>query len=287
MSNFSYGVIGLGKVGYAFSATLAKKEKLRWVVTSKIHDEINLPSDVIIYKSIEEIAISVDIVAIAVNDASIRSVAEKLSKVLVEKNICKVAFHFSGASNINLLDELNSSGVRTLSLHPMQTFGAYRDDLFNGIFWGVECEKDNFQLAEQIISDVGGYPYFLSEEIIKNKALYHSVGVAAANFLQGIIEYARLLCEKLQLPQEKLLIPILKTAFDNSLIAINDQKSVPITGPVARGDVEVIQKHIDSLTLGKFDESLYKHLVQFLAKLLFEQGKINEIDLKKILEISR
>lgn len=285
MSNFSYGVIGLGKVGYAFSRNLATMGKLRWVVTSKSRSEIGYSECVVVYKTIEEISIPVDVIAIAVSDASIQSVAEKLKSILPEKKICQVAFHFSGALNINLLDELRNIGVKTLALHPMQTFGVYREDIFDSIFWGVECLESDRSIAEEIISDVGGKPYFLDEAIVKNKASYHVIGVTAANFLQGIIEFSRLLCEKQNLPADTLLIPILQTAFDNSLKAIKESKNVPITGPVARGDVEVLHKHVDSLSNKGFGDIEYKLLVQFLSKLLFEQGKISHNELNKILEI--
>lgn len=282
MSNFSYGVIGLGKVGFAFSKKIAEKGQLKWVITSKDPNSLGFGDDVIIYRTVEQIDYPVSVIAVATGDGAFSKIVRELSVIAKEKHICDYIFHFSGATSRDILAELKQYGIKVMSLHPMQTFGIYCEDIFQDIFWGCDCEREDFAVAQNIIADVGGKAYLLSDEILQNKPLYHAIGVSASNFMQGIIEFTRVQCKNLNLPASDLLLPILRRAYENSVASILQDSDVPITGPVARGDVERIANHLQSFQkAGKFQDE-YAMLTKFLATLLFNQGKLDEDKYKNI-----
>ncbi len=285
MSKFTYGIVGLGKVGYAVCRKLAQNRQLKWVVTSKQTKEIDFSGNFQIYSSIEQTKEPVSVIAIATSDGVFEKTVNEICKISGKRSICEIAFHFSGATSRQVLYPLSKFGIKTLSLHPMQTFGEFRENIFDGIFWGCDCTQEDFAIARWIISDIGGVAHLLDEKILRNKPLYHAIGVSVSNFLQGVVEFARLQCENLSLSPSEVLLPILRTSFENAFSAIGQGKQVPITGPVARADTERIKIHLENLKNHSQYADEYKHLTQFLASILHKQGKINENAYNKILEI--
>jgi len=287
MSNFTYGVVGLGKVGYAVCRKLVSNGQLKWVVTCKPPNEIEFSGSVRIYSAIQQVKETVSVIAIATSDGAFEKIARDVCEASRKKKICYAAFHFSGATSREVLSPLTELGIKILSLHPMQTFGKYREDIFDGIFWGCDCTADDFSIAESIIADLGGIARLLDEKILRNKPLYHAIGVSVANFLQGVVEFARLQCESISLQPSEVLLPILRTSFENAYSAIEQGSDVPITGPVARGDAERIRVHLESLKKHSEYANEYTLLTQFLASILQKQGKISNDAYHKINDIIR
>lgn len=286
MNNFTYGVVGLGKVGYAVCRKLISNGQLKWVVTSKLANEIDFSGSVEIYSSIEQVKEPVSVIAIATSDGVFEKIVKDICRISGKRKICDMAFHFSGATSREVLRPLLEIGIKILSLHPMQTFGRFREDIFEGIFWGCDCSVSDFEIAKQIISDLGGIAHLLDEKILRDKPLYHAIGVSVSNFLQGVIEFARLQCENLSLLPSEVLLPILRTSFENSVSALEQGRDVPITGPVARGDTERINIHLESLRSNSQYADEYRLLTHFLASILMKQGKINEETYNKIITIT-
>ncbi|MCX8054575.1 MAG: DUF2520 domain-containing protein [Ignavibacteria bacterium] len=285
MSKFTYGIVGLGKVGYAICRKLIQSGQLKWVVTRKQAKEIDFPGNVQIYSAIEQTKEPVSVVAIATSDGVFEKIVNDICGISTERKICEIAFHLSGATSREVLRPLSEFGIKTLSLHPMQTFGEYRENIFDGIFWGCDCTADDFEIARRIISDIGGVAHLLDEKILRNKPLYHAIGVSVSNFLQGVVEFARLQCENLSLSPSEVLLPILRTSFENAFSAIEQGKQVPITGPVARADAERIKIHLENLKNHSQYADEYRQLTLFLASILHKQDKISEEAYNKMLEI--
>jgi predicted short-subunit dehydrogenase-like oxidoreductase (DUF2520 family) len=79
------------------------------------------------------------------------------------------------------------------------------------------------------------------------------------------------------------LAPILKGTLSN-IIEKGTVKS--LTGPVSRGDTEVILKHIESLeSYDKKIALIYKLLCEQAVEITKNQGSYLEEDLKKILDM--
>ncbi len=275
----NYGIVGVGKVGKTVAIKLHSLGLLGWAVdrSGRLGGSA-IPT----YKSISEIKAPADCVIIATPDGVIGDVAAELSRITA---LPKYACHLSGATTVEVLSPLSLANVKTFAIHPMQTFGIERDDIFDNIFWGVESSEDGYEIACELIAHLGGNPFKLSREVLANKAAYHLIGVAAANFMQGIIEFSRQLANFSGLEPSKLLPAILKTAFDNSLRSIYANTEVPITGPVARADIATIAKHIDSLKSEKDLQDLYLLETNFLANVLLRSNAISVAQYEAIVKV--
>lgn len=265
-----YGIIGVGKVGSAIAKKMLSAGKLAWVV-----DRSNRlgSSDYKTFASVEEIDNLANCVIIASPDGAIAEIARKLAE---KSDLPEYVCHLSGALNIDVLGELRSKNVKVFSAHPMQTFGVSRDDVFDDIFWGIESDDNTFNAAKELVETLGGRAFKLSEKVLANKAAYHLIGVAAANFLQGVVEFSRQLANFSGLNPSEVLSPILEIAYDNSLKSIESNTEVPITGPVARCDIKTIESHLESLAGNAELAKLYKLQTEFLANLLLSSERLSE-----------
>jgi len=171
-----------------------------------------------------------------------------ISKVAEEIEPGPWIAHTSGGTPLSALDP----HTRRLGLHPLQTFTRARGpEQLDGAWAAVTAENDEartlgFELAELL----GLRPFELAYE---ERALYHAGAVVAANFLVTLHEAAAELVEAAGVPPEALE-PLMRRVIENGF---------ELTGPVARGDFETIEAHLEAIRARRPSlEPLYRTLTQ-------------------------
>src|SRR5918997_1832643 len=78
----------------------------------------------------------------------------------------QLAFHTSGAHGLAVLAPAARAGVLPLALHPAMTFtGAPEDaDRLAGAPFGVTSRPEHRAVAETLVLEMGGEPFFVAEE---------------------------------------------------------------------------------------------------------------------------
>jgi len=284
MANLSsVGIIGAGKVGSAIISHLNTVNLLKWAVS------IDFPSHILNdlkfdkYYSIQNIRENkVDCIVIATQDSEIANISAHLTEIINYDSLPKVVCHLSGAIDCSVLSQIARKGVLCFSAHPMQTFGVERSDIFDNIAWGIESDENSRDYAIEFVKLFNGIPILLSNEIIKNKPIYHIIGVSAANFMQATIAFASMLARNLELDEQKLLQSILKVAFDNAISAIGTNQQIKLTGPIARGDFQTITNHLAALSNSERFSSIYKNFSRALTGIASADGIIDSENYNKI-----
>jgi predicted short-subunit dehydrogenase-like oxidoreductase (DUF2520 family) len=140
--------------------------------------------------------------------------------------------HVSGATPLAALDP----HVRRFSLHPLQTFTKARGpEQLDGAWAAItaetgEARKVGFWLAETL----GLRPFLLDDE---NRAAYHAGAAVASNYLVTLRQAAGSLLEAVGAPPEAL-DPLMQRVIENGF---------ELTGPIARGDWETVERHIEAI----------------------------------------
>jgi len=62
-----------------------------------------------------------------------------------------------------------------------------------------------------------------------------------------IIQLANQIADSANIDSNEFLPPIAKTTLGNNLRGLTDNKTIPLTGPIARADVDTITLHIEAL----------------------------------------
>lgn len=247
------GIIGGGRAAWAFgSAWRATGNELSGVATrspSEISSLLHAPRvdvDTLMRRS--------EILLVAVSDSALSEVAGNLGSRLAPEML---AFHPSGSES----SEVFAPHRGGFSLHPLQSLPAvggrvdFRSTLFT--FEGTESARD---IAADFVGKAGGRFVEIQKE---QKPLYHAAAVFASNYVAALLEVARDLIREsgVTADVDRELTRLAESAMEN-------WKRGQITGPVARGDSQVIDRHVAALARRGDRAELYRLLASELAKAL-------------------
>jgi len=181
------------------------------------------------------------ILFITVPDEDIEQVGFSLSKY----NILKpgmIVTHTSGLLSSDSLRSLRDHNIRTCSFHPCYSFPENHEGSLKDVFFALEGDREGCNRLEKLIRAIGGKPFFLSKE---EKALYHAGCTMASNYLVALLDMVQFVMDRILTGDniEKVL-PLIKGTIENI-----EQRGVQnaLTGPILRGDITTIEKHIKSL----------------------------------------
>ena len=177
----------------------------------------------------DEVVVGAALVVIATPDRVIAEVAASIAEVV---EASALVIHLSGAVPLAALDEVVS---RIGALHPLQTMpdaGAAQT-----ILRGAWCATAGDPQVEEIATTLGMRPFNLLDA---DRARYHAAASIAANHLVALTAQIEATTD---VPFEAF-VPLMRTALDN--VAATGP-SAALTGPVARGDVDTVRRHLQAL----------------------------------------
>jgi len=214
-------------------------------------------------------------------DSSIEQVCCELSKSHVFTKD-KIVIHTSGVLSSDVLSSAYDCGSSVFSVHPIQSFADVGQAIQNlsGSFFGVEGKGVFGAVVDAVVKDLGGIKISIDTD---GKVMYHAAAVAASNYLVTILDLACALMEKSGVSKEnafQMLKPLIYGSLNNI-----ENVGIPnaLTGPISRGDVITVEKHIKGMEQ-MFPEvlPLYKKLGEYTVKIARAKGKIDEEDAVEI-----
>jgi predicted short-subunit dehydrogenase-like oxidoreductase (DUF2520 family) len=154
--------------------------------------------------------------------------------------------HVSGGTPLAALDP----HVKRFSVHPLQTLTLARGpEQLDGAWGAVSAESEAAQArALWLAETLGLRPFPLADD---KRASYHAGASIASNFLVTLYRAAAQLLEDAGAPPEAL-VPLMTRTIENGF---------DLTGPIARGDWETVERHRTALRGSRF-ENAYDALVE-------------------------
>jgi predicted short-subunit dehydrogenase-like oxidoreductase (DUF2520 family) len=161
-----------------------------------------------------------------------------------EKGRVRFAFHSSGALPSSELESLKTKGVAVASVHPLMTFVPGSRPPLAGVPFALEGDPAAIHLARQIVRDLGGESFSVPAS---RKAAYHAWATFSSPlllaFLVTLEEVAR--GAGLKAPDaRRMSLPIIRQTLAN-YAHVGPEHS--FSGPIIRGDVETIARHLTVL----------------------------------------
>ena len=248
MREESIAILGLGKVGTAVGFLLRKAGYRISAVASRTASSTNqgiVYTGGIPYANFSDAALQAENIIITTSDDVIASVCEKISTSGSIKPGKKV-IHMSGAGGLNMLETARNAGAKTASIHPLQSFADVEGAIKNipGSTFGITSEDEIKEWSVEIVRALGGIPFFVSDS---DKPLYHAAACIASNYLTTLIHVVEHMYQSLGLNREdaiRAFWPLVRGTMKN--IETNGTVQA-LTGPISRGDVGTIKKHIHAL----------------------------------------
>jgi len=280
------GFIGAGPVGTAFGVRLSQLG-YQVIAVSDVSSEAaqrfakRVPGCQIC-RATQELVDSAEFVFITTPDDFIPKVAAEL-----KWHPGQSVVHCSGATSTEALEPARKQGAMVGSIHPCQTFAGIDQAIENlpGSTFAIEAEEPLRGNLTEIAKALNGDWVYLTAE---DKALYHAAACIACNYFYTLVKLATDLWQnfgKSTAEATKAYLPLLRGALNNI-----EKVGFPncLTGPIARGDLATIHKHLAAL--GKYAPDLlplYRELGIWTIPIALAKGTLSQSraeELKKLLK---
>jgi predicted short-subunit dehydrogenase-like oxidoreductase (DUF2520 family) len=184
--------------------------------------------------------------------------------------------HCSGAASTDILQTAKELGAQIGAFHPLQTFASAKQAIENipGSTFALEAEEPLLNTLKDMATALDGHWVELKAS---DKVLYHASAVIACNYLVTLVKLAADLWQTFNIPPRQAtqaLLPLLRGTIHNI-----ETVGIPqcLTGPIARGDIGTIKKHLDALEKtvpGLL--STYRELGLQTIPIALAKGRINQ-----------
>jgi predicted short-subunit dehydrogenase-like oxidoreductase (DUF2520 family) len=178
-----------------------------------------------------------------------------------------IVVHTSGANGIGVLAPLTEQGCLPLAIHPAMTFTGADEDierLPDSCFGITAADGVGYAIGQSLVLEIGGEPFRVREDA---RTLYHAALAHAGNHIVTVVadavEALRAALKGLGVPPasggellgqalvddapggiaERVIGPLTRAAVENTL----QRGQAALTGPVARGDADVVAAHLRAL----------------------------------------
>ncbi|WP_374524854.1 Rossmann-like and DUF2520 domain-containing protein [Sphingopyxis sp.] len=241
------GIIGSGRVAQALVLGLAPHSGAPVLLWGRSPDRAGAAAArvrAIAAHGLAPVAKDCDLIAIAVSDDAVATVAAELAEA-VSKNCAAFAFHVSGRSGASLLGPLQTAGMLTGAIHPAMTFTgdpqAEVRRMTEARFAVTGSSPAAEERARQVVALLGGIAVHISEG---GRPLYHAALCHASNHLVTLLAGASHALRNAGVDDPAALIaPLVRAALENSL----DRGFAALSGPLLRGDDHTIEGHLEAL----------------------------------------
>lgn len=202
-----------------------------------------------------------DLLWLAVPDEAIAEVSGVLAGCT---KLPPVILHASGALSSQALAELAKRGVHTGSAHPMMTFVAGEPPSLEGAWFALEGSQKALRTARAIARKLGARSFTIEPDA---KPLYHAFGAMLSPMLATELAAAEKVGQRAGIGDRdvrRIMEPIVLRTVRNVL---RNGAGKSFSGPLARGDVRIVQSHLESL--GASPEShVYRALMEYACEML-------------------
>ncbi len=282
-------VIGCGRLGISLAVFLSRQGFVPWAFSSKspesVEKAIRFTGRGKGFKHPWEASRTCSLVFITTPDTRIESVCGQIAR---ENgfNRDSVVYHLSGALSSSILGAARKAGASTGSIHPLQAFTPYeegRESPFKGINMSIEGDEKAVTLGKDIVNALRANSFTIPTE---SKTLYHASAVVASNYLVTLEHFALELLKQAGLAEDnayEILEPLIMGTLNN----IKSRGCIQaLTGPVARGDDDIVSRHLTDIDarLPRFS-NLYRLMGQYTLALAGQRGEIREQDLQKLADL--
>ena len=276
------GIVGAGKVGCSIGKYLAEHGIPVAGYSSRSKESVDTAAtftNTRAYASLSELLKESDLIFIATPDDVIAEVWSQIAKHPIQR---KIICHFSGSLSSVVFSEREDKGVSACSLHPMYAFSdkftSY--EKLNQVIFTAEGDEEALAVVRPLFEEMGNMVCVIESE---KKVRYHAAASMVSNMMIGLYQMSINMlvdCGFEENEARQLVEPLVAGNIQNLLAASPEEA---LTGPVERGDVATIKKHLSQLT--EAEREVYVNLARTLTDIAKRKNPMRDYTaLKAILE---
>jgi predicted short-subunit dehydrogenase-like oxidoreductase (DUF2520 family) len=282
-------IVGAGLVGTALAYLLKEKGYMLVGMAGRREESLKkaaalVGSEVHITTAPEEITAEADLVFITTSDSAIQDVCDRIAgKGGFHPG--QIVVHTSGALPSTILKSAQEKGALIASVHPLQSFADVKVALqiIPSSIFNLEGDTQAIPVLEELVHALGGKPLAIDTG---GKPLYHAAAVVACNFLVTLVYLSYRLFEAIDLSQgdaAQALLPLIKGTVNN-IERLGPIKA--LTGPIARGDVDVIRGHLGAFkSIDPRFTDIYRSISCLAVEIGIKKGTLSPEKAEEILQL--
>lgn len=228
----------------------------------------------------------VNIVLIAVHDCALKD-DQFLSQIKTAFPKSHLAIHTSGSASAAILDGI---ATESLALHPAAPIGRNTPTLLRGVFAALEGRERAVQFGKRFASALEMQPFCLRVSS-QSKALYHAACCMSSNYtatlILSAIDALTACCEVDKATASRITADLCRRAILSveKTVQANSIGTSALTGPIMRGDHDVVESHVKAieslLHTGSPIGQLYRDIGLCVAEFAASSRHISEADRDK------
>lgn len=190
----------------------------------------------------------------------------------------KIVLHSSGALTSDVLEPLRRAGASVASLHPMMTFVPGTTPDMGQVPFAVEGDRKAVAAARKIVKALKARALPIHKEA---KVLYHALGSFSSPMVVATLVTAERVGQAAGLSRKqvgKVMHRILQQTIANY---VQRGAAAAFSGPIKRGDLETVRRHLRELQRVPGASEVYRTLVK---SALMDLPSGNRRELMRLLE---
>ena len=205
---------------------------------------------------------------LCVPDGAIAHVAASLAREYEGRG--KIAVHSSGALTSDELRPLRQKGVAVASVHPLMTFVQGAKPSLSGVSFAIEGDAVALKVMRGIVRNLGGESFPINRQ---QKNAYHAWGTFASPLLTALLatteRVAGLVGVTSKVARRRMLPILLQTVRNYGALG----GAAGFSGPIVRGDVETLRRHLTVLRTAPVPRHVYLALAHAALEYLPAKNK--------------
>jgi predicted short-subunit dehydrogenase-like oxidoreductase (DUF2520 family) len=192
-----------------------------------------------------------------------------------------IVLHASGSADPRGLEELRGGGHACGTFHPLVALSdpAHAPQTLRGAWIGIDGDNGARSVSERLAKAVGAHVLYIPPG---EKARYHAAAVFASNFPTVLMCLAVELLRVVGIAREvagPALHPLFASAVENLR---GGAGASALTGPIVRGDVDTVQRHLLALRAHPDTLDAYRALSRAALRWVRDAGTGDEARLDEI-----
>ncbi|HWE44363.1 MAG TPA: Rossmann-like and DUF2520 domain-containing protein [Gemmatimonadaceae bacterium] len=247
-------IVGAGRAGRGLSRAL----RASGTDVVGLHGRrVALDPDVVTAGPLPRTLAGASVVIVAVRDAQLDGALGELAGAPLGAGA--VVLHASGSAEPRTLAPLRAAGHPCGTFHPLVPLAdpSRAAALLRGAWIGTDGDREAVAAAVRLAARLGAHALRIPAG---EKATYHAAAVFASNFPTVLAAVAARLLAGAGIAEDEAWGAV-RALMRGAVANLDDATAAhALTGPIARGDVETIRKHLDALSSEPATRALYATL---------------------------
>jgi len=244
------GFVGAGRAGCSlgkyFTTKAAQADVTVTGYNSIVEEEARWAAEFTgssVFERIEDVIAASDAIILSTPDGAIKKVWDTIDKKnLTGKMIC----HLSGSLSSDVFSGIDTYGGYAISIHPMFAF-SNKDSVYqqlDSVSFTLEGHPYAVNAWQQLLDALGNRSVVIDQA---KKPKYHAAASILSNQVVAVLATGYELLEECGFSEKEARTFSAALVRDNVEHVIADGCVSALTGPIERGDVGTVQKHLQEL----------------------------------------